>query len=56
MSRWERASVLAAVPQLREQRGMSASDLSGVSRRSDGRKMSAQRIGRIETGGRQSDV
>jgi transcriptional regulator with XRE-family HTH domain len=29
---------------------MSPDDLSGVSRRSDGRKMSARRIGRIEAG------
>jgi len=39
-----------AVRQLREQRGMSPSDLSDVSRRSDGRKMSARRVGRIEAG------
>ncbi len=39
-----------AVRQVREQRGMSPDDLSGVSRRSDGRKMSARRIGRIEAG------
>jgi transcriptional regulator with XRE-family HTH domain len=39
-----------AVRHLREQRGMSPSDLSGVSRRSDERKMSARRIGRIEAG------
>ncbi len=39
-----------AVRQFREQRGMSPDDLSGVSRRSDGRKMSVRRIGRIEAG------
>jgi transcriptional regulator with XRE-family HTH domain len=39
-----------AARQLREQRGMTPSDLSGVSRRSDGRRMSARRIGRIEAG------
>lgn len=39
-----------AVRQLREQRGMSPDDRSEVSRRSDGRKMSAWRIGRIEVG------
>ena len=39
-----------AVRQFREQRGMSPSDLSDVCRRSDGRKMSARRIGRIEAG------
>ena len=43
-----------AVRQLREQCGMSPGDLSDVSRRSDGRKMSARRIGRIEAG--QSNV
>ena len=37
-----------AVREVREQRGMSPDDLSGVSRRSDGRKMSARRIGCIE--------
>ena len=39
-----------AVRRLREQRGMTPSDLSDVSRRSNGRKMTARRIGRIEGG------
>jgi transcriptional regulator with XRE-family HTH domain len=49
-SEQELAAFGRAVRQLREQRGMSPSDLSGVSRRLDGRKMSARRLGRIEAG------
>jgi transcriptional regulator with XRE-family HTH domain len=46
----ERATFGQAVRELREQRGMSVSDLSNASKLARGRKMSERRIGRIEAG------